>query len=218
MATTVVPVGKVEVMHRIGQRIPAGWAVDRSGRDTTDPAEERDHARSREIARGQTTRGGAARRAPPARRRRGDGGLQGVRPRHARRAAQRGAAGLRRRRPRSTAVDTLPRAAERVRPLLRRPRPEALHTWLWGTAARVPGGDALPARRRALPWRPREGVRGGGASARRGAARRHRHGTQGAGRTLRRRDAARVRRARRVAEQAVAVRPGLRKLTSLACM
>ena len=90
MATTVVPVGKVEVMHRsghvdagcgrscrvhvganlagsgsgsllmlvlllmgrIGQRIPAGWAVDRSGRDTTDPAEERDHARSREIARG----------------------------------------------------------------------------------------------------------------------------------------------------------------------
>ena len=88
MATTVVPVGKVEVMHRsghvdagcgrswrvhvganlagsgsgsllmlvllllgrIGQRIPAGWAVDRSGRDTTDPAEERDHARSREIA------------------------------------------------------------------------------------------------------------------------------------------------------------------------
>lgn len=40
MATTTVPVGKVEVCHRKGQKIPLGWAVDASGtRSTTDPTE-----------------------------------------------------------------------------------------------------------------------------------------------------------------------------------
>ena len=39
MATTVVPVGKIEVMDRIGKPLPAGWAVDRHGRSTSDAAE-----------------------------------------------------------------------------------------------------------------------------------------------------------------------------------
>lgn len=38
MATTTVPVGKVEVCHRKGQEIPAGWGVDKAGVSTTDPA------------------------------------------------------------------------------------------------------------------------------------------------------------------------------------
>mmetsp|Transcript_28735 Transcript_28735/g.66947 ORF Transcript_28735/g.66947 Transcript_28735/m.66947 type:complete len:330 (-) Transcript_28735:115-1104(-) len=38
MATTTVPVGKVEVCHRQGQRIPVGWAVDAAGQSCTDPA------------------------------------------------------------------------------------------------------------------------------------------------------------------------------------
>eukprot|EP00928_Gymnodinium_smaydae_P087088 TRINITY_DN71424_c0_g1_i1.p1 TRINITY_DN71424_c0_g1~~TRINITY_DN71424_c0_g1_i1.p1 ORF type:complete len:435 (+),score=75.92 TRINITY_DN71424_c0_g1_i1:34-1338(+) len=40
MATTTVPVGKVEVCHRKDQALPLGWAVDRSGTQlTSDPAE-----------------------------------------------------------------------------------------------------------------------------------------------------------------------------------
>eukprot|EP00929_Paragymnodinium_shiwhaense_P106891 TRINITY_DN72736_c0_g1_i2.p1 TRINITY_DN72736_c0_g1~~TRINITY_DN72736_c0_g1_i2.p1 ORF type:complete len:329 (-),score=60.71 TRINITY_DN72736_c0_g1_i2:364-1350(-) len=40
MATTTVPVGKVEVCHRKGQKIPLGWGVDKTGiRSTTDPSE-----------------------------------------------------------------------------------------------------------------------------------------------------------------------------------
>lgn len=39
MATTTVPVGKVEVCHRKGQAIPYGWGVDKTGAPTTDPSE-----------------------------------------------------------------------------------------------------------------------------------------------------------------------------------
>jgi LDH2 family malate/lactate/ureidoglycolate dehydrogenase len=39
MATTTVPVGKVEVCHRKGQKIPYGWGVDKAGNPTVDPAE-----------------------------------------------------------------------------------------------------------------------------------------------------------------------------------
>mmetsp|Transcript_21388 Transcript_21388/g.48265 ORF Transcript_21388/g.48265 Transcript_21388/m.48265 type:complete len:442 (+) Transcript_21388:90-1415(+) len=39
MATTVVPIGKVEVMDRIGRDCPPGWGVDRSGSDCTDARE-----------------------------------------------------------------------------------------------------------------------------------------------------------------------------------
>lgn len=35
MATTVVPIGKIEVMDRIDQKIPLGWGVDGEGRDCT---------------------------------------------------------------------------------------------------------------------------------------------------------------------------------------
>jgi len=35
MATTVVPIGKVEVMHRTGKEVPVGWGVDRNGSDCT---------------------------------------------------------------------------------------------------------------------------------------------------------------------------------------
>lgn len=38
MATTVVPIGKVEVMDRIGQAVPPGWGVDGEGKDCTDAA------------------------------------------------------------------------------------------------------------------------------------------------------------------------------------
>lgn len=38
MATTAVPIGKVEFHHRKGERIPAGWAVDGTGHTTQDPA------------------------------------------------------------------------------------------------------------------------------------------------------------------------------------
>ncbi|MBI4319927.1 MAG: Ldh family oxidoreductase [Chloroflexi bacterium] len=37
MATSVVPIGKVEVAARKGISIPLGWAVDSAGRPTTDP-------------------------------------------------------------------------------------------------------------------------------------------------------------------------------------
>ena len=36
MATPVVPIGKVEVMNRIGQPVPLGWGVDGEGKDCTD--------------------------------------------------------------------------------------------------------------------------------------------------------------------------------------
>jgi LDH2 family malate/lactate/ureidoglycolate dehydrogenase len=39
MATTVVPVGKIEVMHRINKAVPSGWGVDRNGDNSTDPEE-----------------------------------------------------------------------------------------------------------------------------------------------------------------------------------
>lgn len=35
MATTVVPIGKVEVMDRTGKEVPVGWGVDRNGSDCT---------------------------------------------------------------------------------------------------------------------------------------------------------------------------------------
>jgi len=38
MATTTVPVGKVEVCHRKGQKMPLGWGVDKDGNPTDDPA------------------------------------------------------------------------------------------------------------------------------------------------------------------------------------
>lgn len=37
MATSVVPRGKLEVYDRLGKKIPLGWAVDTSGRGTSDP-------------------------------------------------------------------------------------------------------------------------------------------------------------------------------------
>ncbi len=36
MATSVVPRGKLEVYDRLGKKIPLGWAVDATGRSTTD--------------------------------------------------------------------------------------------------------------------------------------------------------------------------------------
>jgi L-2-hydroxycarboxylate dehydrogenase (NAD+) len=39
MATSVVPLGKIEVMMRAGKQMPLGWGVDRDGNPTTDPAE-----------------------------------------------------------------------------------------------------------------------------------------------------------------------------------
>jgi len=38
MATSTVPRGKVEVYHRLGEKMPHGWAVDETGRSSTDPA------------------------------------------------------------------------------------------------------------------------------------------------------------------------------------
>lgn len=38
MATSTVPRGKVEVYHRSGRPMPHGWAVDETGRGSTDPA------------------------------------------------------------------------------------------------------------------------------------------------------------------------------------
>src|SRR6266480_4477602 len=37
MATSTVPRGKVEVYNRLGQPMPHGWAVDETGRSSTDP-------------------------------------------------------------------------------------------------------------------------------------------------------------------------------------
>lgn len=37
MATSVVPLGKLEVKRRLGQEIPPGWAVDEKGDPTQDP-------------------------------------------------------------------------------------------------------------------------------------------------------------------------------------
>ncbi len=39
MATSTVPIGKIEVMDRIGKPLPHGWGVDRSGAPCTDAAE-----------------------------------------------------------------------------------------------------------------------------------------------------------------------------------
>src|SRR5207245_7793070 len=36
MATSVVPRGKLEVYDRQGKKIPLGWAVDKTGRETED--------------------------------------------------------------------------------------------------------------------------------------------------------------------------------------
>jgi len=38
MATSTVPRGKVEVYNRLGKSMPHGWAVDETGRSSTDPA------------------------------------------------------------------------------------------------------------------------------------------------------------------------------------
>ena len=38
MATTAVPIGKVEVLDRIGKAVPLGWGVDGKGNDCTDAA------------------------------------------------------------------------------------------------------------------------------------------------------------------------------------
>lgn len=38
MATSTVPRGKVEVYNRLGKPMPHGWAVDETGKSTTDPA------------------------------------------------------------------------------------------------------------------------------------------------------------------------------------
>jgi len=40
MATTVVPIGKVEVMHRIGKSVPRGWGLNRFGEDDCTDASE----------------------------------------------------------------------------------------------------------------------------------------------------------------------------------
>ena len=39
MATSTVPVGKIEVCHRKGQEIPSGWGVDKTGSPTKSPTE-----------------------------------------------------------------------------------------------------------------------------------------------------------------------------------
>lgn len=39
MATTVVPIGKIEVMDRLGKSVPKGWGVDRHGNDSTSSSE-----------------------------------------------------------------------------------------------------------------------------------------------------------------------------------
>lgn len=39
MATTTVPIGKIEVMDRLGKPVPFGWGVDRHGADCSDGAE-----------------------------------------------------------------------------------------------------------------------------------------------------------------------------------
>jgi LDH2 family malate/lactate/ureidoglycolate dehydrogenase len=38
MATSAVAYGKIEIAQRMGKSIPEGWAIDREGRPTTDPA------------------------------------------------------------------------------------------------------------------------------------------------------------------------------------
>lgn len=37
MATSIVPIGRVRVFSKLGERLPAGWAIDRHGRPTEDP-------------------------------------------------------------------------------------------------------------------------------------------------------------------------------------
>lgn len=39
LATSVVPLGKIEIAHRKQTSIPTGWMVDANGKDTTDPAD-----------------------------------------------------------------------------------------------------------------------------------------------------------------------------------
>eukprot|EP00310_Coccolithus_braarudii_P016611 CAMPEP_0183347974 /NCGR_PEP_ID=MMETSP0164_2-20130417/12635_1 /TAXON_ID=221442 /ORGANISM="Coccolithus pelagicus ssp braarudi, Strain PLY182g" /LENGTH=188 /DNA_ID=CAMNT_0025519499 /DNA_START=92 /DNA_END=658 /DNA_ORIENTATION=+ len=39
MATTTVPIGKVEVMHRLGKALPLGWGVNSHGKPSADAAE-----------------------------------------------------------------------------------------------------------------------------------------------------------------------------------
>ncbi len=41
MATSVVPIGKIEVYERREKNVPIGWGVDSEGRDTTDPSKIR---------------------------------------------------------------------------------------------------------------------------------------------------------------------------------
>lgn len=37
MATSTVPIGKIEVFQRKGEKVPLGWGVDKEGVPTTDP-------------------------------------------------------------------------------------------------------------------------------------------------------------------------------------
>lgn len=39
MATSVAPIGKIEVARRIGKKVPLGWGIDADGRITDDPEE-----------------------------------------------------------------------------------------------------------------------------------------------------------------------------------
>ncbi|MGI6604928.1 MAG: Ldh family oxidoreductase [bacterium] len=39
MATSLVPRGKIEIYARKGEKLPLGWAIDKEGRPTDDPAE-----------------------------------------------------------------------------------------------------------------------------------------------------------------------------------
>ncbi len=43
MATSAVPIGRVEVLQRKNQRAPSGWGADRHGLSTDDPTEIREH-------------------------------------------------------------------------------------------------------------------------------------------------------------------------------
>jgi L-2-hydroxycarboxylate dehydrogenase (NAD+) len=41
MATSVVPINRIEMLEEVGKPLPAGWALDANGRPTTDPKQAR---------------------------------------------------------------------------------------------------------------------------------------------------------------------------------
>lgn len=57
MASTVVPIGKIEVMHRLGKRLPHGWGVDRHGNPCDDGAEVCQHGGLYPLGGGEETAG-----------------------------------------------------------------------------------------------------------------------------------------------------------------